>query len=147
LNGEAPSLRATSPAPGLDTMLRQAIPSDTERARSQGEESYATALTGAARRADGIDSVWDRYASECVSTTAATSGRRWLAALETNGVRLSTNARIDCRGWLDSISSDARTIDQEVRNANEAARRAGVFPGVLRDLRRRHRLDWAGWDR
>jgi hypothetical protein len=31
--------------------------------------------------------------------------------------------------------------------AAEAARQSGVYPGVLRDLRRTHRLEWSGWNR
>ena len=31
--------------------------------------------------------------------------------------------------------------------AQEAARRADVYPGTRRDLMRLHRLDYAGWDR
>jgi S1-C subfamily serine protease len=36
---------------------------------------------------------------------------------------------------------------QVMEKAAEAARQAGVYPGVLRDLRRQHRLQWSGWDR
>ena len=32
-------------------------------------------------------------------------------------------------------------------NANEAARRAGVFPGTMREVRRKYKLDWSGFDR
>jgi hypothetical protein len=31
--------------------------------------------------------------------------------------------------------------------AAELARQSGVYPGVLRDLRRQLRLQWTGWDR
>ena len=31
--------------------------------------------------------------------------------------------------------------------AEEAARQADIYPGVRRDLRRKYRLDYAGWDR
>jgi hypothetical protein len=34
----------------------------------------------------------------------------------------------------------------QIQQANEAARRDGVFPGVLRDLRRKYRMNWKGWD-
>ncbi len=29
--------------------------------------------------------------------------------------------------------------------ADEAARTAGVYPGVQRDLRRKYSMDWDGW--
>jgi hypothetical protein len=31
--------------------------------------------------------------------------------------------------------------------AQENARRASVLPGELRDIRRRYRMDWQGWER
>jgi hypothetical protein len=30
--------------------------------------------------------------------------------------------------------------------AQEEARRASVLPGQMRESRRRHRMDWAGWN-
>ena len=30
---------------------------------------------------------------------------------------------------------------------HEEARKLSVLPGQLRDIRRRYRLDWTGWDR
>jgi hypothetical protein len=29
--------------------------------------------------------------------------------------------------------------------AAEAARRQGVYPGVMRDIRRHNHMDWQGW--
>ncbi len=46
-----------------------------------------------------------------------------------------------CQGYL----SDSRRLDAELRSGIEAAegraRRAGVYPGTMRDLRRRYDLD------
>jgi len=33
-------------------------------------------------------------------------------------------------------------MDQAV----EAARRDDVYPGTIRDIRRKYRMEWAGWD-
>jgi uncharacterized protein (DUF2252 family) len=123
-------------------MLRQDGASETERARNEGEQAYQRVLAAAAQRASQVDDYWDRYAASCVSGTNSAGDRRWLAVLRPNGVRLANNGSIDCREWLNTVESSARTVDQEIRNANELGRRAGVFPGVMRDIRRRHRLDW-----
>ena len=32
-----------------------------------------------------------------------------------------------------------------VQQASEVARQSGVYPGELREMRRRYRLDWSGW--
>jgi hypothetical protein len=34
-----------------------------------------------------------------------------------------------------------------VTAAQEHARRASVLPGQMREIRRRHRMDWTGFDR
>jgi S1-C subfamily serine protease len=145
--GSSSAAAALSPANSLDTMLRQDGTADADRVRTQGEQSYLRALGAAVQRADQLDAYWGRYASACVSAAVKAGDRPWLAALEPNGVRLSMNTALNCRDWLETVATTARTIDQEMRVANEQARRAGVFPGVLRDTRRRQRLDWPGWDR
>ena len=38
-------------------------------------------------------------------------------------------------------------IKDTVDRATETARQRGVFPGTMRELRRRQRLDWPGSDR
>jgi Trypsin-like peptidase domain len=141
LNGQTVA-SSSSPAAGLEAMLRQGGASETEQARSEGEQAYERVLAAAAQRASQIDSYWDRYAAACVSGAPNAGERRWIAALQPNGVRLSNNSAVDCREWLNTLASNVRSIDQEIRTANELGRRAGVFPGVMRDIRRRHRLDW-----
>ena len=142
LNGQTITATSSSPAAGLEAMLRQGGASETDRARGEGEQAYERVLAAAAERATQVDTYWDRYAAGCVSGTSHAGDRRWLAALRPNGVRLSNNGAVDCREWLNTLASNARTIEQDIRSANELARRAGVFPGTMRDIRRRHRLDW-----
>ena len=139
--GTPPS--TTTPATGLDRMLRPAG-SAADSVRSQGEAAYARSLAAAAQRAAQIDASWTQYAPECVSAAPA-GDRPWLAALDPSGVVLARNGRLDCGRWLETIVTNARLVDAEIRQANEQARRAGVFPGVLRDLRRKHRLDAPRW--
>jgi len=45
------------------------------------------------------------------------------------------------------MRGDALQIHDAVAKASEGARRVGVYPGTMRDLRRKYRLDWDGWDR
>ena len=146
LNGSSGSdFGASTPATPLGAMMRQGG-SMADDARVQGEAAYARALAAAAQRAGQLDAYWTEYAGPCVSGATNIGERRWLAALDPGAVRLSRNGRIDCGQWLGRITTNARLIDQEIRQANEAARRAGVLPGVLRNIRRQHRLDWPGWN-
>jgi hypothetical protein len=66
--------------------------------------------------------------------------------LEPNGVRINANSSVDCQGWLNTLQTNATPIRAALDQAAEAARRSGVYPGVMRDLRRRHRMDWSGWE-
>ena len=60
---------------------------------------------------------------------------------------LSNSSAYNCEAWLASFTGSAERLRGEVARAGEAARQAGVYPGVLRDMRRRARMDWTGWDR
>jgi hypothetical protein len=44
------------------------------------------------------------------------------------------------------MKADAHEIRKEMDSAAEAARRDGVYPGVLRQIRQKYRMDWAGWN-
>jgi hypothetical protein len=39
------------------------------------------------------------------------------------------------------------TVRDAVLKAEEAVRQAGVYPGVRREAKRVHRLDYPGWER
>jgi S1-C subfamily serine protease len=145
LSGRAVSTSATSPVSGLETMLRQGSVSTTEAARNHGQDEYERTMGAIAQRAAQVDGYWDRYASSCVSASPGDGDRRWFAALEPGGVRLANAARINCREWLESVAASGREIERQMRAANETGRRAGVFPGVMREVRRRHRLDSPRW--
>jgi S1-C subfamily serine protease len=131
------------------TALTKAMggPSDSDQTRAHGEQSYAQVIEWADRSSAQLDAYWDKYAGSCVSSSSRTGDRPWFAVFETNGVRINPMSSLNCQSWLDTLQSNAAPIRAEVEKAGEAARRNGVYPGVLRDLRRRHRMNWSGWDR
>src|SRR5688572_24630178 len=144
LNGQT-TLAAQTPL----TALNQAMgaPSDIDRRRAQGEKGYARMLEWAARNADEIHSYWNRYSATCVASSSRAGDRPWFSIYQTNGVRIHATSAYDCERWLDSIAENAAQVKAEMDKAAEGARQAGVYPGVLRDLRRQHRMQWSGWDR
>jgi S1-C subfamily serine protease len=135
-----------TPAAGLSTLLRADTPSEGDERRAAGEKQYAAALEWAERNAAQLDATWERNARTCVVSSARSGDRAWLAVLEPDGVRLNVQAS-NCNNWLEDVRGNAGTIRAEILKAGEAARQNGVYPGVLRDLRRKHRLEWAGFDR
>jgi hypothetical protein len=144
LNGERVTDSQT-PLGSLTQMLDGR--SDGETQRTRGEQDYTRALEAVARAAAELDSFWTRYASGCVTATVAPGDHPWFAAYTPGSVRLGTSVTIDCNDWLDTVKTRADALRAEMDRASEAARQRGVYPGVARDLRRRYRLTWAGWDR
>ena len=145
LNGQAPASAGITPLEGLNRAM--AGPSTQgDQMRQSGEVAYRKTLQWAAGNAEQLDNYWNRYAKSCVTTATRSGAHEWFAVYEPNGVRLANVSEYDCSGWLASVRSNAATIRDELVKAGEAARRNGVFPGVTRDLRRQHKLDWTGWN-
>ena len=144
LGGQISSATAT-PLQGLNRLMSGASTSDDMRER--GAEAYRSALDGAALRGDGIDTFWDSYASSCVASAVRRGDRAWFAVYEPEGLQLTAASGYDCQAWLRRLRAEADVVRAEVAGATEAARRQGVYPGVMRDLRRQHRMEWPGWER
>jgi S1-C subfamily serine protease len=145
LNGHVSSGAAQTPLTALTKAMGG--PSDSDQARARGEQSYAQVIEWADRSSAQLDNYWDKYAGSCVSSSSRSGDRPWFAVFDTNGVRINPMSSLNCQSWLDTLQSNAAPIRAEVEKAGEAARQSGVYPGVLRDLRRRHRMNWSGWDR
>jgi S1-C subfamily serine protease len=130
------------------TALTKAMggPSEADSARAKGEQSYAQVLEWADRNSAQLDTYWGKYAGSCVSSSTRSGDRPWFAVFETNGVRIDPMSSLNCQGWLDTVQSTAAPIRAAIETAGEAARQSGVYPGVLRDLRRRYRMNWTGWE-
>jgi len=135
-----------SPATGLSNLLRAGALSEGEQRRADGERDYGAVLESAAKLAGELDASWERNARTCVTSASRSGDRAWLAVLEPNGVRLNVQVR-DCGDWLGGVTANADQIRAALAKAGEAARQNGVYPGVMRDLRRQHRLEWSGWER
>jgi len=144
LSGRTP-VAASTPLQGLNRVMDGSPGAGDLRER--GTQAYGAALEAAARRAGELDSYWTRYAAACVRSAAAAGDRPWFAVYEADGVRIAPSSAYNCEEWLRVLRTNADVIRAELAQAGEAARRQGVYPGVMRDLRRQHRLEWGGWDR
>jgi S1-C subfamily serine protease len=138
-------------APATTTPLLQGLNRAMESApaagdvRERGTQAYRAVLERAAARADELDGYWTRYASSCVSRAVPAGDRPWFAVYEPDGVRVSGTSAYDCGEWLRALRTNAEVVRTALTDAGEEARRQGVYPGVMRDLRRQHRLEWRGW--
>jgi S1-C subfamily serine protease len=145
LNGQGATASTQTPLTALNKVMSGS--SDGDAIRAKGEQTYTQAMEWAARNSQQLDDYWSRYAGNCVQSSARSGDRPWFAVFEPNGINLNVASSFNCQSWLDTLRTNARPIRSAIEQASEVARRSGVYPGVMRDLRRRHRLDWIGWDR
>jgi Trypsin-like peptidase domain len=145
LTGQGAAASAQTPLTALNQAMGGAREGDQLRAK--GEQAYTQALVWAAQNGQQLDDYWNRYASSCVTSATRSGDRPWFAVFEPNGVNLNVTTSLNCQSWLDTLRTNAGPIKATLDQAAEMARRSGVYPGVMRDLRRRHRLDWNGWQR
>ena len=144
VNGRAPA-SMTTPLAGLRQVLGG--PSESDAARAKGSDEYEEVVQWAARNGDQIDANWQRNSKLCVAGVASTSGdRAWFGLFVPNGVKVAVSNAYDCFGWIDQMKSNAIEIKGQMDKAAEAARRDGVYPGTLRQIRQKYRMDWSGWN-
>jgi S1-C subfamily serine protease len=147
LAGRHVSTTMATPASSLNqTLSSRASGSDTDAAREQGARAYEQTLAQLARHADALDDYWRRFRSTCYrGPISGAFDREWFAVFEPRAMQgVVANG---CDSAFSDIQHQASAVRDGVRSAEEPARRADVYPGTRRDLRRRYRLDYAGWDR
>jgi len=138
----APSGAAQGPLAGAFAPDRSQ--GDTDR--DQGVASYERTMQSLARRADSIDDYWNRFRTTCRPPGPFTSGgREWFSVWDRPPAIDPRDGQ--CVQWVGELTQLANGVRLSMSAADETARAASVYPGVRRDLRRKHRLDWDGWER
>ena len=119
---------------------------EAETLRDQGARAFEQAIGQLARRADALDEQWRGFQRACYAGRVAGSfEREWFALWDPRAMQGVVAPA--CVPAFNDFRRMAEEIHAGVRAAEEAARRADVYPGERRDTLRRHRLDYAGWDR
>jgi len=145
VNGR-PVVAAQTPVAALNQTLGG--PSESEAARARGQAQYEQAVQGAARIGDQIDASWQRNSKLCVASSASTGGDRpWFAVYVPDGIKVARSNAYDCFVWIDDLKTAANQIKTTLDAAAESARRDNVYPGTIRQIRQKYRMDWSGWDR
>ena len=145
VNGR-PVVAAQTPLAGLTQAMGG--PSESEAARARGQGQYEQAVQWAARNSDQIDANWQRNSKLCVASATPTGGDRpWFAVYVPDGIKVARSNAYDCFAWIDDLKGAANQIKATLDKAAESARRDGVYPGTIRQIRQKYRMDWAGWDR
>ena len=139
-------LRGTPLSTFNEAMSGRGSPADADAARDRGAKTYEQAVGALARRADALDEQWRAFKRICYrGPVAAAAGHVWFAIWDPKAMQ-GTVAQ-GCTSAYGDIQRAADDIRDGVLAAGEAARQVNVYPGTRRDILRRHRLDYAGWDR
>ena len=157
-----------------DRFLEGDSPLDEERERGK---TFEPRIEEIARAADRVDELYQGYMDRCYNRYAigvtppgigvpvgpsdpvnVEVGRNWLLVLETPGPTSASVPRVpernimlvqtpQCQALWRNIVEAASGVRQAMQALLADARRQRILPGVIRELRRKHRLDWSGWDR
>jgi S1-C subfamily serine protease len=133
-----------TPLSNLNQAMTGASPTDT--ARDEKTRAFEQAVAGVARRADALDNDWRRFRAGCYEGRVAGSfDREWFALFDAGAMQGAVAP--GCGSWFGEVRRTAFDIRDQVQAIDEAARQANVFPGVRRDMWRKYRLEYSGWDR
>ena len=120
--------------------------SETDAVRAQALRGYEQGLVQVSRQATSLDDYWRSFIRACYEGRVAGSfDHDWFAVWEPRAMQGAVSS--GCGPNYAEIRTRANTIRDEMLTLDEAARRADVYPGTRRELRRKYRLDYAGWDR
>jgi len=134
----------STPLANLNRALNDTGASPADAIREQGTRAYEQALSQLALRSDALDRDWTRFKSICsVTAIGGKFKREWYALFETPA--MPGMVAPGCEGFLIELRQAAGGIRTEMRAQEEKARRAGVYPGVQREIRERLRLDYSDW--
>jgi S1-C subfamily serine protease len=123
-----------------------AAPGEAEELRDEGEAAYGRIVSEAARRADSLDASWERFNRACLSQRPSASGdRAWFAIWDPRFASVALSP--SCGDYYDQFRASADEVRTRMNQAEEMARRAGVYPGTRRSIRAQYRLEWSGWER
>ncbi len=118
----------------------------SEELRDGGEAAFEQVVADAARRADALDDYWTRITHGCLPKVPPGSGdREWFVVFEPSFPRDSVNPA--CADMFHDFLQATSMLRTRMSDADDAARRAGVYPGTRREIRSKHRLAWDGWER
>ena len=144
LEGRADPARSSTESSQYQT-LSPAVASPVDQRRTDAPRAYEDVIAQLARRADALDRQWTSFTAQCYQGRIAGAFDRPWFALWDRGAMQGVVAP-GCAPYFDDFRRQATDIQQAVAAADEAARVADIYPGTRRDVLRKNRLDYAGWN-
>jgi S1-C subfamily serine protease len=120
--------------------------SDADVRRTAGLQRYTETLNAVEHFAADLDGMWARYKVQCqITTVPPGQSHEWFGLYDSRSPLHQTQPQ--CARFLVEIERRAGEIGGAMTSAAEVARQADVYPGPLRALRTKLRLDYSGWER
>jgi len=143
LEGRPPSEGALAQVSG-NTLNRPPAISETDRQQITGAGVYEARLAQLAQAADTLDQSWNRLLAVGFQGRVSGSFEHGWYAIWVPGALQGTVLR-GYEPTIAQIRANAETIKQLSLTADDDARKAGVLPGVRRELRQKYRVEYQGW--
>ena len=139
----SPTLNVALPPANVGTTPDGAT-AQAEAVRAQSARDFQAATGVLALKANEIDGLWFAFKDLCLGGTtpsgaATTTGREWFVLLGGGTIQPPTDDA--CRQRLTDLTRAADLFQQQLEVARDAARKADVLPGTIREILQRNRLD------
>ncbi len=112
---------------------------------SSGLSRFNEQVAALAQQAGQVDAVWNEFRTACNVTLRSTytDGRDWFSLWD-DTAQIDVSGGI-CRDLFNQLVGQGETVKAGMAGAEEAARKADLPPGDLRETRRRYSMEWGGW--
>jgi S1-C subfamily serine protease len=136
-----------APAGSTDyQVLSPAVASPADQRRLDVALGYENAIAQLARRADALDDEWTSFTARCYQgRIVGTFDRPWFALWDSRAMQGVVPP--NCGPYFDDLRRQATDIQRAVTAVDEGARLSDIYPGTRREVLRKYRLDYAGWNR
>ena len=140
----SPTLNVALPPATTAVLPGNATAAEADAFRSQGIRDLQSAAGVLALKANEIDGLWFAFKNLCLNNTTpsganTTTGREWFVLL--SGGTIHQPSDDACRQRLVDLNRCADLFQEQLTVARDAARKAGVEPGTVREILQRNRLD------
>ncbi len=97
-----------------------------------------------AEEADAVDRLWGQFQATCSATSNVRyeGGRQWVSLWD-GEVKADMSSGF-CRDLYNQIINRGTVINEGMKAAEDIARKT-LAPGTMREIERRHAMDWNGW--
>jgi hypothetical protein len=126
----------------------QRAPLDDTADETRAAASFEARVSALAQQAVRVDTLWNTFRTSCNVVmrggSAYEGSRQWLSLWD-DAAQVDVSSG-NCRDMHNQVVSLGQAISESMADAEDNAGRV-LNPGQVREIERRHSLDWGGWGR